>query len=216
MLVGSTAGCVGWSIVHTTVSAPGLAAGVLADLPAEFADEILVLVVWEKFDYVYGEGGERREGFVLAPPRVLERSQLSRLGALTKSLRYSRKSREGTDEGTWERGHRPHGLLMVSAAGSVERFLAKSDPPRDFEVAWREHSSEPLAEEAAMALAEAFSCPSLTQDEGACSFGPLAPLFTPDAVDYYDADEKPVLTLGFDAPPRDVAASFLRELKLSN
>ena len=193
-----------------------MSAETVAELPADFSSEILALIVWEKFEYVYGEGGERREGFRLAPPRLLERRQLNRLGALSKSLPYSRKTIEGEDQGSWERGHRPHGLILVSANGRFERFLAKSDPPRDFEIAWREHSSGQLSKVAAAALAVSLSCPVLTEDGEPCKFGPLAVFFSPKVVEYHEPGEKAVLTLDFDAGPSEAAASFLQAIEIGS
>ena len=216
-IAAASLACVGWSIRYTTVSAPGLSASAAADLPADFGSEVLTLVVWEKFDYVYGEGGERREGFVLAPPRVLERSQLDRLGLLTKSLPYSRKTVDGRDEGTWERGHRPHGLVLVSASGTVVRFLARDNPPQDFEVSWWSHSSAQLTEADAVVVADALSCPVLTKSGGenntSCTLGALfGVLFSADAVKYHEPNEEPVLTLDFDDAPREAAALFLQSV----
>ena len=61
----STIACSSFSVLHTRVSAPSLSVQAVDQLPAGFANEVLVPVIWEKFDYVYGEGGERREGLCL-------------------------------------------------------------------------------------------------------------------------------------------------------
>lgn len=201
-------------MLSTMVSAPDLSAHRAAELSDGFAPDVLTMVVWERFEYVYGEGGEQTLGLVLAPPKVLPRAALTRLGQATRNFSYSRKTIEGTDEGSWERGHRAHGLLLVAPNGESQVLIARDDPPRDFSVTWWPLDAPPLTPEQIAAWAEAMQCDELRHGGGPCALGPLAPLLEPERLRNIES-EVPPLTLPFDDAPRAAATQFLEDIERS-
>lgn len=206
-------GCVSVQMLSTRVSAPDLSPQRTDGLSPAFDSEALAFVVWEKFEYVYGEGGEVTLGFVLAPPRVLPRDALPALGRATKSFPYSRKTRDGTDEGSWERGHRALALLLIAPDGETAAFIARDDPPRDFTVSWWPVETAKLSRQRAAALGEAMSCDELNGLGGRCGLGPFAASLDPDRLPNIGSPfDLPPLSLPFDEADRLVALRFLTNI----
>ena len=208
----SALSCATFTISSTYVSAPDVRPSRVDQLSEEFADEILTLVVWEQFEYVYGEGGEQTLALKLAPPKLLHREELVMLGRRTKDFSFARKVVDGTDEGSWERGHRALGLLLVAPNGDTATFIARDDPPRDFSIAWWPLSTSSLSPDEAANLASAMDCRQLDSDGGTCGLGPLEELVNLETLTNVEA-EVPPLILEFGPDRREPAVSFLAGLR---